>query len=430
MIGTLTHAAPYVGYVYPNETDIAWSVLIVIYPYITGLVAGAFIVSSLYHVFGMAQFRPVARFALLTAVSFMFFVPVPLLFHLGNPQRAFNAVLTPHWTSAMAAFSYVAGFYICLLLLEIWFAFRADIVALSKTTSGLLGIVYRVLTLGSDDVSPRSLAIDHKFAFMLAMIGIPAAGGLHGYVGFLFGSVKAREWWSSDLMPIIFLLSAIVSGVGLLIVLYVAYSKFRKVQVDDDCMKGLARTMWAFLLVVLVSEGLELLEMFYKGLEGIDMVQRLIQGKIWFGMLIQWGGSISVLAILTALIVFKTKGKSLVTWMTVSGLVMMIAVLAMRWNVVIGGQELSKTMKGLLTYYPEVFGHEGLLVVAFIFTCPFIVLWLATRLLSPWEPEGPTRPKTRQPEPRWPWTISPRVSKPPRNPPKTSRNPRSPRSRA
>ncbi|MDE2625039.1 MAG: polysulfide reductase NrfD [Betaproteobacteria bacterium] len=388
MIGTMATAAPYVGYVYPNETDIPWSVLIVIYPYITGLVAGAFIVSSLYHVFGMSQFKPVARFALLTAVSFMFFVPMPLLFHLGNPQRAFNAVLTPHWTSAMSAFSYVAGFYVCLLLLEIWFAFRADIVALAKTKAGFAGRIYRLLSLGSDDVSPVALAIDHRFATALAIIGIPSAGGLHGYVGFLFGSVKAREWWSSDLMPIIFLLSAIVSGIGLLVVLYVAYSKARKVPADENVLAGLAKTLWAFLLVVLLIEGLELLEMFYKRLEGIDAVQRLIEGPIRYGMVLQWGCSLGVLVLLSVLILSKARGRFLVVGMTVSGIAMMIAVLAMRWNVVIGGQELSKTTKGLLTYYPEILGHEGLLAVAFIFLCPFVVLWLITRFLSPWEPEA------------------------------------------
>ncbi len=388
MIGTMAQAAPYVGYVYPNETDIPWSVLIVIYPYITGLVAGAFIVSSLYHVFGMERFRTVARFALLTAVSFMFFVPVPLLFHLGKPQRAFNAVLTPHWTSAMSAFSYVAGFYICLLLLEIWFAFRADIVSLSKTKGGLLGRAYRILTLGSDDVSGNALAIDHKFAFALAVIGIPAAGGLHGYVGFLFGSLKSREWWSSDLMPIIFLLSAVVSGIGLLVVLYVAYSKFRKAALDDACLQGLAKTMWAFLTVVLLIEGLELLEMFYKQLEGIEMVQRLIEGPIRYGMFLQWGLSLMVLATLSYLILTHARGRTLETGMFASGVGMMLGVLAMRWNVVIGGQELSKTMKGLLIYYPEILGHEGLLAVLFIFLCPFIVLWLVTRFLPPWEPEA------------------------------------------
>ena len=81
----MTEVAPFTGYVYPNETIIPWGVLIVIYPYLTGLVAGAFTVSSFYHVFGMQQFKPVARLALLTSLSVMLFVPVPLLVHLGHP---------------------------------------------------------------------------------------------------------------------------------------------------------------------------------------------------------------------------------------------------------------------------------------------------------------------------------------------------------
>ena len=43
---------------------------------------------------------------------------------------------------------------------------------------------------------------DRKWIFALAVIGIPGAHGLHGYVGFMFGSLKSREWWSSDLMPV------------------------------------------------------------------------------------------------------------------------------------------------------------------------------------------------------------------------------------
>jgi len=115
----LFHVAPYTGYVYPNETVFPWTVMIVIYPYLTGLVAGAFTVSSFFHVFGMQQFRPVSRLALLTALSFMIFVPFPLLMHLGHPERAFNAMITPHVTSAFVAFGYFALFYVILLLLEI-----------------------------------------------------------------------------------------------------------------------------------------------------------------------------------------------------------------------------------------------------------------------------------------------------------------------
>jgi Ni/Fe-hydrogenase subunit HybB-like protein len=392
MLSEFAHVTPHIGFIYPNESDMAWTQLIVIYPYITGLVAGAFVVSSLHHVFNIKSFAPISRFALLTALCFMIFAPSPLLFHLGQPTRAFNALITPHWTSAMAAFGYVAGFYVCLLLLETWFAFREDIVAMSKTRTGIMGKVYGLLTLGSDDVSVRALAIDHKIARILAMIGIPAACGLHGYVGFVFGSLKTREWWSSDLMPVIFLLSAVGSGVGLLIVLYVIVSKFRKTAIVDETMRGLLYVLFTAITVVMVIEGLELLEIFYKAREGVETVRALITGPIWAGMAIQWAMSIFVLMVTSALLVFDVHGKRLVNWLFMSGLAMMIGVLAMRWNVVIGGQELSKTMRGLLTYYPEMFGRESLFTVGIITLCPYVTLWLATKLLPPWgeriEPEN------------------------------------------
>ncbi len=41
------------NYVFPNDLHVHWSLMIVLYPYITGIVAGAFIVSSLYHVFNI-----------------------------------------------------------------------------------------------------------------------------------------------------------------------------------------------------------------------------------------------------------------------------------------------------------------------------------------------------------------------------------------
>ena len=385
MESVFDHVAPYVGYVYPNETDVPWTELIVIYPYITGLVAGAFVVSSLHHVFGIERFKTISRFALLTALCFMFFAPVPLLFHLGQPTRAFEPIITPHWTSAMAAFGYVASFYVCLLLLEVWFAFREDIVRFSKSSKGFKQKIYKVLTLGSDDVSPKALEIDHKIAKILAMVGIPGAMGLHGYVGFVFGSLKTREWWSSDLMPPIFLLSAVVSGVGLLIVLYIITSNHRKVTPNHEAMVGLKQVLWASLVIVLIFEGLELLEMVYKAREGIETVMALIRGPIWAGMSIQWGLSLFSLIVLSAMMIKNPKGKKFVGWLFACGLAMMVAVLAMRWNVVIGGQELSKTMKGLLTYHPLVVGRESLLTVLMLFTAPFVTLYFATQFLPPWD---------------------------------------------
>ena len=133
----LIHYASYTGWVYPNETVVEWSILIAVYPYLTGLVAGAFTVSSLYQVFGFERLKPVAHLALLTSLCMMLFVPVPLLLHLGHPERAFNNLLTPHWSSAMAVFGYFAGFYVLLLMLETWFAFRPYIVEQAQKRNGL-----------------------------------------------------------------------------------------------------------------------------------------------------------------------------------------------------------------------------------------------------------------------------------------------------
>src|ERR1700687_2757077 len=149
----LTHASPFTGYVYPNETLVPWMVLIVVYPYLTGLVAGAFTISSLYQVFGFQQLRPVAHFALLISLCCMVVVPMPLLLHLGHPERAFNAMITPHMTSAFAVFAYAAAFYIILLVLETWFVFRPHIVHLAQSKAGLLGRFYQTLSLGSHDLS-------------------------------------------------------------------------------------------------------------------------------------------------------------------------------------------------------------------------------------------------------------------------------------
>ena len=272
--------ATYIGWVYPNETILPWSSMIVVYPYLTGLVAGAFTVSSLYQVFGMQRFKSVAHFALLTSLCFMLFVPLPLLMHLGHPERAFNAVLTPHWTSAMAMFGYFASFYLLLLIVETWFAFRPYFVEQAQKRHDFLGRVYRVLTLGSYDVSEHAMSYDRKWIFALAVIGIPSAHGLHGYVGFIFGSLKSREWWSSDLMPVVFLFSAIISGVSLLIVLYVVSCKLRKVPIELDCLKGMAYTLWGFAMLTLVLEGLEFANTIYKAREGIEMIIQYVTGPL------------------------------------------------------------------------------------------------------------------------------------------------------
>lgn len=382
----LFHVAPYTGYVYPNETVFPWTVLIVIYPYMTGLVAGSFTVSSLFHVFGIERYRPVARFALLTALCFMIFVPATLLLHLGRPERAFNAMITPHWSSAFVAFAFFALFYVCLLILEIWFVFREDLVARAESATGLPKQFYRALTLWSGDVSDKALAFDHKCIFALAVVGIPAAHGLHGYVGFVFGSLKSREWWGSDMMPVIFLFSAVISGVALLIVLYVVVSKIRKVTIDEDCVRGLALALWGFLMFTILLEGVEFATLVYKAREGIDVILEYVEDRLFYRFFVfQFGvGAMLPIVILTVMVFLNVRGRAFVVGAFVSGALVLMSVFLMRWNVVIGGQEIAKTMKGLLEYHPTILGREGVASVVGLLAAPLVLLWVLTRVLPPW----------------------------------------------
>jgi len=384
--------APFTGYVYPNEGVIQWSVMIVIYPYLTGLVAGAFTVSSFYHVFGMQQFKPVARLALLTSLCVMLFVPVPLLMHLGHPERSIYSMITPHLTSAFAMFGFFAAFYMVLLVLECWFVFRVDNVERARNSTGLKRSFYRAVTLWSDDDSPRARALDGKLLLILAIVGIPAAHGLHGYIGFVYGSLKARLWWESDLMPIIFLFSAIVSGVALLMVLYVVASKLRRVPIDHACLKGMTYALWGFLMFTLILEGLEFANLVYKGKEGVDAIMEYVQGPMFFRyFVLQFGfGALLPIMVMGLMIALNIKGRAFVIGATICALLVLMNVLMMRWNVVIGGQEIAKTGKGLLTYHLPFWGHEGLVAAILVTLAPFGLLWLLVRLFPPWAdpPQG------------------------------------------
>src|SRR6185369_265669 len=146
------------GFMYPNEIELQWSILIVLYPYITGLVAGAFILASLERVFKVEAVKPTYRLALLTALAFMVVAPLPLQLHLGHPERSFEMYLTPHRTSAMAMFGFVYLWYLlAVLVIEIWLEYRREIVVAWQQSSGLKRMAYRVLALGSSNISAEAL---------------------------------------------------------------------------------------------------------------------------------------------------------------------------------------------------------------------------------------------------------------------------------
>lgn len=402
-------------FVYPNEF-IYWSIQIVMYPYMTGLVAGAFVLSSLYHVFGQKDLKGIATFSLVFSLALLPTAMIPLQLHLQYPLRGFNVMFTPHFTSAISAFGFVFSTYAAIVLSEIWFVYRKYFVEQTIALQGASGfgntlkrIIYHGLTLGAYDLSEEALAKDHKAVTIMAALGIPVALFLHGYAGFIFGSVKANALWMTPLMPVIFICSAIVSGIALCIVSYYVFMEMRKWaakrgkhfflpdaiahgsaavdyehlrSVQDHEVKMTSRYLLIFMTLALT---LELLDMIFRGYTAVkswDTLRMVIYEHDFVKIFILQYAIGNVLPFVLLLLPGITVRRA-----ALASVLVLFGVLMMRWNVVIGGQAFSLTFAGFMHYQLPIIPHdietfkEGLGGALLVMGTPFVIFYFLNMII-------------------------------------------------
>ena len=382
------------GFIYPNEVELHWGMLVVVYPYLTGLVAGAFILASLERVFNVKEVQPTYRLALLTALAFLIVAPLPLLSHLGHPERALEIFLTPHLQSAMAMFGFVYAWYLAVvLLLEVWFDYRKELIVWSRSESGIRKWLHQLMTLGSTDLSDDAVRFDHTAGRVITIIGIPSAFLLHGYVGFIFGSVKANPWWSSVLIPIVFLFSAIISGIALMMLIYMATSILRRKPVDMSCVDKLASFLFYALIIDVSLEMLDFIHRLYEAEESIHILSEMISGKLFVSLFVLQLGLGTVVPLVSlalfspvlhkrALVPVPDELRRMMYWGV--AVLIQLGIFSTRWNVVVGGQLFSKSLRGLTAYKMQLLGLEGGLMSGFLLLLPFAILAFLIWLLPPW----------------------------------------------
>ena len=142
------------------------------------------------------------------------------------------------------------------------------------------------MTLGSDNISPRALAIDHKVSWIVTLIGIPSAFILHGYVGFIFGSIKANPWWNSPLMPVVFIFSAMVSGIAAVMLLYMVTTKWRKLPIDMPCVDTTAMYLFYIFIIDFSLEMLDLIHRIYEADESFRSLNFMVHTKLYFSQIV------------------------------------------------------------------------------------------------------------------------------------------------
>jgi predicted membrane protein len=402
-------------FVYPNEY-IYWTIQIVMYPLMTGLVAGAFVLSSLYHVFGVKQLKEIARFSLVFSFALLPAAMLPLLMHLQQPQRGIEIMLTPHFTSAIAAFGIVFTTYSLIVGSELWFVYRGYFVdtvqALRNKTGRTFGESFRcsfytILTLGAWDISREAVEKDKQAVKVLAGVGIPVACFLHGYAGFIFGSVKANALWMTPLMPVIFICSAVVSGVALCIVTYIATMEIRKLitawkrrqdpglpsteELKSAEIQVVTMTVKYLIMFMILAISLELLDLIFRGYTAVkswDILRRVIYGKDFFNIFILQYGLGNLVPFIILLLPRPT-----IKRVVVGSMLVLLGVFMMRWNVVIGGQAFSASFAGFMEYRLPIWPDslelykEGLFGALTVAILPFILFWIMSRIFPIFLPD-------------------------------------------
>jgi predicted membrane protein len=374
------------------------------YPYMTGLVAGAFVLSSLYHVFGQKDLKEIAQFSLVFSLALLPVAALPLLLHLQQPLRAMEPLLTPHFTSAIAAFGIVFTAYALIVISEIWFVYREYFVYQLEVLEGAPGfwnaqrrIAYRMLTFGARDVSDDAIKVDHKAAKILAGIGIPVACFLHGYAGFIFGSVKANALWMSPLMPVIFILSAVVSGIALCMLTYIVimeWTAFRRRKgnhgvsaveikgVEHDVISQSTKYLLGFLVAAITLELLDLIFRGYTAMKSWDILREaMFVNDFTKIFVLQY-----TLGNLVPLVLLLLPGRT-IKRTVLALLLVLFGVFMMRWNVVIGGQAFSLSFDGFMHYHIPIIPHsletfkEGLFGALTVIATPFVLFWLINKFV-------------------------------------------------
>jgi Ni/Fe-hydrogenase subunit HybB-like protein len=391
-------------FVYPNEY-IYWSVQIVMYPFMTGLVAGSFVLSSLYHLFGIKKLKDIARFSLVFSFALLMVAPMPLLLHLTHPEMNFHVLMTPHFTSAIAAFGVVLFVYGSIVACELWFLYRKHLVERSlelrgKTERTLFETVsywvFTVLTLGAFDLGEAALLKDAKAVKILAGVGVPIACFLHGYAGFIFGSVKANALWMTPLMPVIFIMSAVVSGVAFCMLSYIVTMEIRNflasrkkapLVANPDEIKGVemeqiqmaSRYLIFFLIFAISLEILDLVFRGYTATKSWDILRHVIYGKDFTNIFILQYTLGNLVPFILLLIPGLTVRRAIPALLLV-----LFGVFMMRWNVVIGGQSFSLTFSGFMHYNMPIIPtslatfKEGFFGALLIMIMPFVLFWILT----------------------------------------------------
>ncbi|MDI3316308.1 MAG: polysulfide reductase NrfD [Bacillota bacterium] len=358
-----------------------WGLWIALYIFFLGLSAGAFLLSSLVHVFGQEQFQPVGRDALLAAILSMMIGMLFVWLDLGHPERALNAWIFWNPRSVLAWEIRFYVLYIALLAAELYFSMRTDLIRAAQG-SGWRARVAAWLRLGSRDLSEAAERRDRRIRKILGIVGIPlAVFGVHGGTGLLFAAARARPAWNTGIFPVIFVVSAITSGAALALLLYWTRERVSGRPADPELMDSLSKFLVALLTLDWMLQVFEYVVAVYDaGPHELEILTAQFLGPFAWTF---WGLQLTVGAILPILLMVRSWRRHDRRLQPLAALLVLAGIVGVRVNIVVPAL-IPPVMPGLpwSFYAPNLFEW---LMAAGVFA---VALWLYTgaATLLPLEP--------------------------------------------
>ncbi|MEW6349706.1 MAG: NrfD/PsrC family molybdoenzyme membrane anchor subunit [Thermodesulfobacteriota bacterium] len=313
---------------------VTWGIWVSGYIFFLGLSAGSFLISTLIYVFGVKQLEEAGPAALVQAFGCLVLGGILIVLDAGHPERMYMVLLHFNPTSVMAYMGLFYNLYIAILLVEIYFAIRPQLVR--KVNDGdRPGWLYRLLSLGSRRLDAESFRRDKKWLMILGILGIPAAIIVHGGVGTIFAVAKARPNWLGGLFPLLFIVSALTSGGALLTFLTAAFSRLPKPR-----KLALVRSLAQLTLTVLLIDALivfaDTLTTTYGGIPAQASTEHLVLTGPY--RWIFWIGEVAVGLALPVLIILLPATNNRVGWLGFAGLCVAIGMLGARLTIVLPPQ--------------------------------------------------------------------------------------------
>ena len=255
--------------------NVIWGLYIISFMYFVGLSAGGLIIASAGRLFGIERFASIVRLAVVEATVTIATAALLIIPDLGHVQHIYNLFIHAHWLSPMIWDITVILIYLVLSLLYVWLYTRRDLAARGSW-----------LALGTKDAGPAGRDRDHHLTYVLAWFALPAAVLVHSITAWIFGLQISRGFWYSAVMPPLFISSALVSGLALVIVLSLIVRRSGRISLDDELVGFLGGLLAVFLAVEAFLVLCEVLAGYYPGIP-TDAVHQLFTGRYGPGFAVE-----------------------------------------------------------------------------------------------------------------------------------------------